>query len=280
MGNTKMEREINDARRRIEAVMLNYAGVRGAEGLVRELNNARARLDDALSELRKGSRKRVHLIAILDRSGSMQPLEKDTIGEFNSLVEKQRRDTSTDTSVTLVTFASRGDVTVLYEAVDISEVRPLTQEQYRASGSTALNDAMKGVLQKYADGRADADAYLVLVVTDGEENNSATPKEDVLGLIKTLESRGNFTFTYVGSHASTWSEAHGYGVRRSNTLSFTPDSAGLVGAYNSVSRGLSNLKSCVAMDVSLSVDDLYTVTDTSSPTTTTETVPTTAEGEE
>jgi hypothetical protein len=220
----------------------------------------------ALEAEMRQQRKRVHLIAILDKSASMSHLTTDTIGGFNTFIEEQRKTTDTDLEATLVQFASperrvagiapvgKGDYQVTFRAKPISEVTKLTRESYRANGgSTALNDAIGKTLTEIDT--STADAFVVLVITDGFENDSVEyTREAVRELIKAREAAGNFTFVFIGSDPSTWGEAAAYGTTVSNTMSYSPDSAGVQHSYLVASRGLDMLRSNVSTGVGATMD--------------------------
>ena len=84
------------------------------------------------------------LVMILDRSGSMRGLEEDTIGGFNSMIEKQKREDG-EAYVSVVLFDDRTEVP--YDRVNISKVEPMTDRQYYVRGCTALLDAVGGAIQ-------------------------------------------------------------------------------------------------------------------------------------
>ena len=87
------------------------------------------------------------LVMILDRSGSMSGLEKDTIGGFNSMIQRQKQEKG-DALVTVVLFDDRDEV--LYDRVDIGKVEPMTEQQYYVRGCTALLDAVGGAIHHIA----------------------------------------------------------------------------------------------------------------------------------
>lgn len=197
-------------------------------------------------------KKTVRLVAILDKSISMESLTHSTITGFNKFIDEQRKDNSTELLVSLVQFANPGALEQTFMEWPISLVQPLTAREYRASGgSTALNDAIGLTLQGLKVNSNDA--YVVLVITDGQENSSrAFTKAQVRELIGAFEAKGNFTFVFMGSDPSTWAEAASYGVQYSNTMNFSPTAAGVAASYDVGTRGLSNLRSSVAMGESLS----------------------------
>lgn len=115
------------------------------------------------------------LVFILDRSGSMSGLEQDTIGGFNSLIEKQRRQNG-KCYVSTVLFDHETEV--LHDRVELSEISKMTENDYTVRGSTALIDAIGGAIHhignihKYAREEDVPEHTLFVIMTDGMENAS------------------------------------------------------------------------------------------------------------
>ena len=115
------------------------------------------------------------IVFILDRSGSMSGLEADTIGGFNSLLDKQRREES-EAIVSTVLFDYATDV--IHDRVPMDQVEEMTEEVYFARGSTALLDAVGGAIHhignihKYARDEDRPEKTIFIITTDGMENAS------------------------------------------------------------------------------------------------------------
>ena len=115
------------------------------------------------------------LVFILDRSGSMQGLEGDTIGGFNAMIEKQKKEPG-EAFVSTVLFDDRPEV--LHDRVKVREVRPITDKEYNVRGCTALLDAIGGAIHhignihKYARPEDVPEHTLFVITTDGMENAS------------------------------------------------------------------------------------------------------------
>ena len=115
------------------------------------------------------------LVFILDRSGSMCGLEADTIGGFNSLIEKQKKE-GNEAIVSTILFDDRQQV--LHDRVNIKDVKPITEKDYYVGGSTALLDAIGGAIHhignvhKYAREEDRPNKTLFVITTDGMENAS------------------------------------------------------------------------------------------------------------
>ena len=126
------------------------------------------------------------IVYILDRSGSMSGLEKDTIGGYNSFLEKQKKEDG-DAVVTTVLFDDKYDM--VHDRVDIKKVKALTNKEYYARGMTALLDAIgKTINQVSARHKTMVDSAVpaktvVVIITDGMENAS---KEYKLQTVKAM----------------------------------------------------------------------------------------------
>ena len=122
--------------------------------------------------MRKGL---TEVVFILDRSGSMSGLEADTIGGFNSLIRKQRKEEG-EAIVSTVLFDDACDV--IHDRVPIAKVENLTEETYFVRGCTALLDAVGGAIHhignvhKYAREEDRPEKTLFIITTDGLENAS------------------------------------------------------------------------------------------------------------
>ena len=115
------------------------------------------------------------IVFILDRSGSMAGLEDDTIGGFNAMVEKQKKEQG-EALLSAVLFSDGNQV--IYDRVDIQKVEPMTDQQYRVGGCTALLDAIGGAVHhianvhKYAREEDRPAKTIFVITTDGMENAS------------------------------------------------------------------------------------------------------------
>ena len=115
------------------------------------------------------------IVFILDRSGSMSGLERDTIGGFNSMIEKQK---GLEGSAYVSTILFDNESTVLHDRVGLHQVRPMTKQDYTPGGCTALLDALGGAIRhiahvhKYARAEDVPEHTVFVVITDGKENAS------------------------------------------------------------------------------------------------------------
>jgi uncharacterized protein YegL len=167
----------------------------------------------------------VHVLFVIDASGSMAPKAADVRGGFNAYVAQLREDTASTYRLTAVTFDTH--VATLFTDVTLDQVPALDETNYRPGGNTALYDALgvsldelTGALRRedkpYGEERA-----LVIVMTDGEENSSRRfTKEQVVSAITAREAAGTWTFVYLGADQDAWAAAAGLGFVAGNVAAY------------------------------------------------------------
>lgn len=167
----------------------------------------------------------VHVLLVLDASGSMAPRVNDVIGGYNSYVATLKEDAATDYRLTTILFADTS--TTLFVDRPLDQVGDMNTTTYRTSGSTALLDAigfgMRNLTEsvKTDDAKYGTDRVIVVVMTDGEENASKSfGKELIVGMIKRREESGNWTFIYMGADQNAWAASSQLGFSLGNTLSY------------------------------------------------------------
>lgn len=170
------------------------------------------------------------LVFILDKSGSMCGLESDTIGGFNSMLEKQR---AVDGPCRITTVLFDHTYTLLHDRVDIQAVRPMTRREYCVGGSTALLDAIGTTVQKLvAVQRNTAEGYragkvMFVIITDGMENASREYTADqVRSLIRQEREQYGWEFLFLGANIDAVQTASRFGIAPDRAADYVPDSAG------------------------------------------------------
>jgi uncharacterized protein YegL len=167
----------------------------------------------------------VHVLFVIDSSGSMATKANDVRGGFNAYVEQLREDTASTYRLTAVTFDTQ--VTTLFTDLALDATPVLDERTYRPGGNTALYDALGVSLAELTSAvRTDsrpygADRMLVIVMTDGEENSSRRfTKEQVVAEMTHREEAGNWTFVYLGADQDAWSAASGLGFTAGNVAGY------------------------------------------------------------
>lgn len=182
---------------------------------------------------------------VLDSSGSMSTIADDTKGGFNTFVQEQQEEEGTAT-VTLYEFDTA--VTLLYEAIPISEAPKLTSENYTPGGQTALHDALSTAIQSTDDsietlpGTDQPDNVIVVTLTDGKENASETPQEQVQNLVSRYREEHGWEFLFIGANQDAALTAEQMGMDSDNSLTMSHSGEGTQAAYESTSRAVSDAR--------------------------------------
>lgn len=188
------------------------------------------------------------IIFILDRSGSMSDMTQETIGGFNSLIEKHKKEKNGDIYITTVLFDNYYEI--LHEHVAIDDIAPLTDKDYFARGSTALMDAVGKTIDSVgerlsATKEEDRPSNIILVITtDGYENCSRIySKSKVKKLIKQQKEKYNWKFLFLGADIDAAEEADAMGIGRECSIKTSRNTEGIRRQYNIISAVASK---CIA----------------------------------
>ena len=188
--------------------------------------------------------KNVELVFILDRSGSMGGLESDTIGGYNSMLSKQKKEKTGKVSVTTVLFDDQYEL--LYNQVPIEKVSPMTEKEYYVRGSTALLDAIgKTVMQVKAnqDKKEIKDKVLFVIITDGMENASREYRvEQVKKLIEERKEKDNWEFLFLGANIDAIGAAKDIGIDSSRAVRFKSDKKGTAKNYEVLNEAIKEIR--------------------------------------
>ena len=203
------------------------------------------------------------LVFILDRSGSMFGLEADTLGGFNSIIAKQRREEG-EALVSTVLF--NGTTTVLHDRVPLTRIEPMTERQYQVGGCTALLDAIGGAIHhignvhKYAREEDRPEHTLFVITTDGLENASHSYSADqVRRMIRRQRENYGWEFIFLGANIDAVETAAHIGIDRSRAVNYHSDSRGTRLNYEVLSEAISSVRSCKPLEENWSrrIDEDY-----------------------
>ena len=195
------------------------------------------------------------MVFILDMSGSMSNLTNDTIGGYNSLIEKQKKEPG-DALVTTILFDDR--YIVLHDRVDIKEVKPLTDKEYCPTGCTAMLDAVgktiKSIGQKLNNTPEEERPgnVVVTIITDGYENASKEYSwKQVQDMIKEQKEKYSWLFTFIGANIDVTQVSESLGIDRKLAKGFTASGKGVGSVFTAMSAAVSYSRDASAKKTSM-----------------------------
>ena len=177
--------------------------------------------------MKKGKKRLMDIVFLLDRSGSMSGMEDDTIGGYNSYLNNMKEKNA---KITTVLFDHEYEMITKRE--NINNVSNITRDIYYTRGSTALLDAIGNTI-KYMD-KEDTDKVLFIITTDGCENssreyNKKQIKELILG-------HSNWEFIYIGADIDSYGEASSIGIRYDRTSNYRKSKQGMEKLFSSIGK--------------------------------------------
>ena len=186
------------------------------------------------------------LVFILDRSGSMGGLESDTIGGFNGMLQKQKKEEG-EANVTTVLFDDQIDM--IHDRFPIGAVKPLTDEDYFVRGCTALLDAVGGAIHhignvhKYARREDVPEKTMFIITTDGYENASRRyDYEHVRRMIERQKEKYGWEFLFLGANIDAAKEAARFGIGADRSVNYKCDEAGTALNYEVISEAVCSVR--------------------------------------
>ncbi|MCR4615056.1 MAG: hypothetical protein K5756_02775 [Clostridiales bacterium] len=198
------------------------------------------------------------LVFILDRSGSMAGLESDTIGGFNSLIEKQKKQEG-ECYVSTVLFDNRSEI--IHDRVKLSEIRPMTDKDYFVGGCTALIDAIGGAIHhianihKYARPEDVPEHTMFVITTDGMENASKKYSSDeVKKMVEKEKEKYGWEFLFIGANIDAVETAGRFGIGADRAVNYHADKQGTSVVYETVSNAACQMRACMPLEASWSED--------------------------
>ena len=192
------------------------------------------------------------LVFILDRSGSMAGLEKDTIGGFNAMIEKQRGEPG-EALISTVLFDNETEV--IHDRIPLDRVPALTEKEYFVRGCTALLDAVGGAIHhigtvhKYAREEDRPEKALFVITTDGMENASHFYTYDqVKAMIQRQQEKYGWEFLFLGANIDAAREAARFGIRADRAANYYADSVGTEVVYEAVNEAVCQVRRTAPMN--------------------------------
>lgn len=186
------------------------------------------------------------LVFILDRSGSMSGLESDTIGGYNAMLKKQKKEAG-EAVITTVLFDDSYEL--LHDRINIRGVTPITDKEYYVRGTTALLDAVGktinkiGNAQKHTAEDERAEHVMFVITTDGMENASREFKyEKVHRMIEHQKNKYGWEFIFLGANIDAVATAERLGIDKNRATNYNADSEGTLLNYEVISETVSCLR--------------------------------------
>ena len=185
------------------------------------------------------------LVFIIDRSGSMSGLESDTIGGFNSMLAKQKKNEG-EAFVTTVLF--NNSVTTLHDRVSIDTVNPMTDDDYVPGGTTALIDAIGETIKhisdihKYAREEDVPEHTMFIITTDGLENASRRYTADEVRAMIEEKKKNGWEFLFLGANIDAVKTARHFGIDEDRAVTYLSDSEGTQLNYEVMSDAVSAVR--------------------------------------
>lgn len=186
------------------------------------------------------------LVFILDRSGSMSGLEGDTIGGFNAMIQKQKKEDG-EAYVSTILFDNVSDV--LHDRIKLKDVPKMTGKDYTVRGCTALIDAIGGAIHhignihKYARPEDVPAHTMFIITTDGMENASVRYSSDeVKKMIERQKEEYGWEFLFIGANIDAVETAAQFGIGRDRAVNYRADSQGTQVLYDTISAPISAMR--------------------------------------
>ncbi len=193
------------------------------------------------------------LVFILDRSGSMAGLESDTIGGFNSLINKQKKEEG-ECLVTTVLFDH--EIETLHDRIPLSEISEMSEKDYSVRGCTALIDAIGTTVKHISEihryvRKEDIPAHTMFVITtDGLENASKKYSSDEVKKMIEAKKEMGWEFLFIGANIDSVETAKHFGIDADRAVNYHADKRGTAVLYDTVSEAVGCVRSAAPLQAS------------------------------
>lgn len=175
--------------------------------------------------MKKRINNEMDVVFLLDRSGSMGGIEKDTIGGYNSYIDSQR---GKNVKVTTVLFDDKYEV--LHNRVDVDNIKKLTNKEYYVRGCTALLDAIGKTIREMED--KNPNKVIFIITTDGYEN--ASTKYNKSQIKELISVHKDWKFMYIGADIDSYSEGRSLGIKDEFIANYKKTDRGISKLYNAL----------------------------------------------
>ena len=209
-------------------------------------------------------RELAELVFILDKSGSMAGLERDTIGGYNAMLDEQK---AVDGECLVTTVLFDNNYGLLHDRIDIRAISPITEKEYQVGGSTALLDAIGRTIhkidnaQKHTVEEYRAKNIMFVIITDGEENSSREYSADkIKAMVDHQKTKYGWEFIFLGANIDAVETAGYYGISPGRAQNFHADSEGVALNFSAMSEAVTSFRrhGAVAEDWNDEIHEDYT----------------------
>ncbi|QBP41951.1 vWA domain-containing protein [Paenisporosarcina antarctica] len=202
--------------------------------------------------------KSTELVFILDKSGSMAGLESDTIGGFNALITKQKKEQG-DARVTTILFNDGYEL--LHDRISIKGIAPITEKEYEVGGMTALLDAIGSTIQKIGNAQKRtseeerAGKVMFVITTDGYENASCEYNyKKIRSMIAHQKKNYKWEFVFLGANIDAVATAEKFGIDEEFAVKYHADTEGTQLNYQVLNEAVSSFRTGKKLDRSWKID--------------------------
>ena len=186
------------------------------------------------------------LVFILDASGSMQAFVDDTVGGYNSMLQKQR-EIEGEAIVSTVLFNTQSRV--VHDRVALGEVSEMTKKDYQTYGCTAMLDAIGdalhhiGNVHKYARDEDRPEKTIVIIITDGMENASRRyTRGRVMEMISRQREKYGWEFIFLGANIEAEDVAENIGIERERAATYEQSTEGITACFCMMSDAVVHMR--------------------------------------
>ncbi len=194
----------------------------------------------------------MELVFLLDRSGSMSGLERDTIGGFNAMIKKQRKQKG---KVLVSTVLFDDETKVLHDRVEIQKIPLMSENDYMVRGCTALFDAIGGAIHhigtihKYARPEDVPNHTMFIITTDGMENASRHYSSDqIRHMIERQKTRYGWEFLFLGANMDAVATARKFGIEEERAVTYQCDAEGTALNYEAIGEAITTVRCNARLD--------------------------------
>ncbi len=202
------------------------------------------------------------IVFVIDMSGSMNHLTDDTIGGFNALIEKQKKE---EGQCLVNTVLFNDCATVIHDRVDLADVKEMTRKEYCANGSTALIDALGGAIKhisdvhKYIREEDVPEKTMFIITTDGMENASYRYTSDEVKKMVEKKKEEGWEFLFLGANIDAVETARNYGISEDRAVKYYYSKRGVETNYAECSEAIGRFRRDKKIDADWKkkIEELY-----------------------